>query len=50
MALEIRDHTGDTKTGADITDTGTQRNRTAQYLVVDVVEEETGITAEAAVR
>ena len=50
MALEIRDPTGDTKTGAEITDTGTQRNRTARYLVVDVVEEETGITAEVAVR
>ena len=49
MALEIRDPTGDTGTGADITDIGTRKHRTAQDLVADVVEAEIVITAEAAV-
>ena len=50
MALESRDPTGDTGTGADITDIRTQRLRTAQDLVANVAEAETEITAEAAVR
>ena len=50
MASESRDPTGDTGTGADITDIGTRRLRTAQDLVADVVEAETLITAEAEVR
>ena len=50
MAEEIRDPTGDTGTGVEITAIGTQRHRTAQYLVVDVVEVETGTTAEAEMR
>ena len=49
MELESRDPTGDTGTGADITDIGTQRLRMARYLVADVAEAETEITAEAAV-
>ena len=44
------DPTGDTGTGVEITDIGTWRQRTARYLVADVVEAETGMTAEAAVR
>ena len=50
MASESRDPTEDTGTGADITDIGTWRLRTAQYLVAAVVEAETEITVEAAVR
>ena len=50
MAAEIRDPTGDTGTGADITAIGTQKHRTAQDLVADVVEVDTGTMAEAAVR
>ena len=50
MASESRDPTGDTGTGAEFTDTGSWRLRTAQDLVVYVVEAETEITAEAAVR
>ena len=50
MASESRDTTGDTGAGADITDIGIQRLRMAQYLVAAVVEAETEITAEAAVR
>ena len=50
MASEIRDPTRDTGKGADITDIGTWRHRTAQDLVADVVEAEMGTTAEAAVR
>ena len=50
MASESRDPTGDTVTAADITDIITRRLRTAQDLVADVVETETEITAEAAVR
>ena len=42
MASEIRDPTGDTETGADITTIGIRRHRTAQYLVADVVEVDTG--------
>ena len=41
MASESRDPTGDTGTGAGITDIGTQRLRTARYLVADVAEAET---------
>ena len=50
MASEIRDPTGVTGSGADITTIGIRRHRTAQYLVADVVEVETGTMAEAAVR
>ena len=50
MASEIRDPTGDTGTRADITDIGTCRHRTAQDLVADVVEAETGATGKAEVR
>ena len=50
MASEIRDPTGDTGTGADITDIRTRRHRTARVSTADVVEAEAGITAEAAVR
>ena len=50
MASEIRDPTGDTETGSDITDIGTRSHRTAQDLLADVVEADTGITAEAAAR
>ena len=49
MASESRDPTGDTEAGADITDIGTQRLRTAQDLVAAVVEAETEIMEEAAV-
>ena len=49
MTSESRDHTGDTGTGTDITDIGTQRLRTARDLVADVAEVEREITAEAAV-
>ena len=49
MAPESRDPTGDTGTWADITDIGTWRLRTEQYLVADVAEAETEITAEVAV-
>ena len=49
MASESRDPTGDTGTGAEITDIGTQRLRTARDLVADVAEAETEIMAEAAV-
>ena len=49
MASDISYTTGDTETGANITDIGTRWHRTAQYLVADVMEAETGITAEAAV-
>ena len=48
MALESRDPTGETGTGADFTDIGTSRLRTARDLVVLVAEAETEITAEAA--
>ena len=41
--------TRDTGTGVDITDIGTQRLRTARYLVADVAEAETKITVEAVV-
>ena len=41
MALESKDPTGDTRTGADITDIGNRRLRTARYLVADVAEAET---------
>ena len=50
MASEIRDPTGDTGSGTDITTIGIRRHRTAQYLVADVVEVETVTMAEAAVR
>ena len=50
MASEIRDPTGDTGKGAEITAIGTRRHRTAQYSVEVVVEAETVTTAEAAVR
>ena len=50
MASEIRYPTGDTGTGANFTDTRSWILRTAQDLVVYVVESETEITAEAAVR
>ena len=50
MAPESRDPTGDTGTGVDFTDIGTRRLRTARYSVADVVEVETEITVEAAVR
>ena len=50
MSSEIRDPTGDTGTGADITDIGTWRHRTARYSVAEVAEEETGTKSEAAVR
>ena len=49
MASENRNPKGDTGTGADITDIGTQRLRTARDLVADVAEVEREITAEAAV-
>ena len=49
MALESRYPTRDTGKGADITDIGTRRLRTAQYLVADMAEAETEITAKAAV-
>ena len=49
MASESRDPTEDTRTGAEITDIGTQRIKTAQDLVADVAEAETEITEEAAV-
>ena len=50
IVSESRDPTGDTGTGADFTDIATWRLRTAQYLVADVLESDTEITAEAAVR
>ena len=50
MASESRNPTGDTGTGEEITAIGTRKHRTARYLVADVVEVETGTTAEAAVR
>ena len=50
MALESRDPTRDTGTGEDITDIGTLKLRTAKYLAAAVVEAETEITEEAAVR
>ena len=50
MASELRYPTGDTGKGADITDIGDRRHRTARYSVADMVEAETGTTAEAAVR
>ena len=50
MALDSRDPTGGTGAGADITDIGTWILRTAQDLVAAVVEAETEITTEAAVR
>ena len=53
IATEIRDPKGDTGTGAEIKAIGTWRHSitgTARYLVADVVEVETGTTAEAAVR
>ena len=49
MAAEIRDPTGDTGTGAEITAIGTWRHRTTRDSVADVVEVGTGTTAEAAV-
>ena len=45
MESESRDPTGDTRTGVDIPDIGTQRLRTAQDLVADVVEVESETTA-----
>ena len=50
MASESRYPMGETGTGADFTNIGTQRLRMAGDLVADVVEAETKITAEAAVR
>ena len=50
MASEIRDTTGDTGTGEDITYIGTWRHRTSQDFVADVVETETEITAKLGVR
>ena len=50
MASERRDTIGDIGTGADFTDIGTRRLRTAQDSVVAVVEAETEMTVEAAVR
>ena len=49
MALESRDPTGGTGTGADFTNIGTRILRMAQDSVADVAEAETEITAEAAV-
>ena len=49
MASENKDPTGDTGTGADITDIGSRRIRTERDLVVDLAEAEMEITAEAAV-
>ena len=49
MASESRDTTGDTGTGADITDIENRRLRTARDSVAAVVEAETEITEEAAV-
>ena len=52
-ATDIRDPTGDTGTGAGATVKETRRNSTtgtAQDLVADVMEVETGTTVEAAVR
>ena len=53
MAADIRDPTGDTGTGAEITAKETQRHSitgTAQDSLADVVEADTGKTAEAAMR
>ena len=50
MASEIRYPTGDIGTGADIMAIRTRRHRTAQNLVADRAELETGTTEEAAVR
>ena len=49
MTSESRDHTGDTGTGADITDIGTRRLRTARDLVAYMAEAETDITVEEVV-
>ena len=53
MAAEIGDPTGDTGTGAEITAIGNLSHSitgTARDLLADMVEVETGTTAEAAVR
>ena len=50
MASESRDPTGDNGTGADFTDIGTWRLRTTRDSVAEVVEAESDITAEAAVK
>ena len=50
MASESRYPAGDTGTGADFTDIGTWRLITAQDLVAAVVDAETEITADEAVR
>ena len=50
MATDIRDPTGDTGTGSEITAIKTRKHRTAQDSVADGVEVDTGTTAEAAVR
>ena len=49
MASEIRDPTGDTGTGLDVTDIRSWRLRTTQDSVASVAEAETEITEEAAV-
>ena len=49
MASESRDPAGDTRTGVDFTDIGTQTLRTARDLVTDKAEAETEITAETSV-
>ena len=49
MTAEIRDPRGDTGTGVEITAIGNRRHRTSRDLVADMVEVETGKTAEAAV-
>ena len=49
MALESRDPTGYTGTGADFTDIAIRRLITARDSVADVAEAETEITVEAAV-
>ena len=48
MVSESRDPTGETGTRVNFTDIRTRRLRTARYLVADVLETETEITAEAA--
>ena len=45
MTSEIRDPTGGTGTGADITDIGTRKHRTARDSVVHLVDAETGTAA-----
>ena len=48
MAADIRYPTGYTGIGGEIMAIGTRRHRTARDLVADVVEVETGTTAELA--